>query len=95
MVWGLIFCVTFVFIAVPSDPPQIRQMSNDGEGQVLFDLTRPVEEGHGLTLVCETTGGDPLPRLSWWRGSTLVDNLMEYSDKEVRRKPFKFSRVLE
>ena len=67
-------------------------MTNDGEGQVLFDLTRPVEEGHGVTLVCETMGGDPLPRLSWWRGSTLVDNVMEYSDKEVSpsEKQFEF-----
>jgi len=68
-------------LIIPSDPPQIFT----GDGQLLLDTTRPVEERHGLTLVCETNGGDPLPRLSWWRGKSLVDNMMEYVDKKGRK----------
>lgn len=69
--------LSFFAAAVPSDPPRIFT----DDGQLLFDLTKPVEERVALTLVCETRGGDPLPRLSWWRGKSLIDPMMENVDR--------------
>ena len=44
----------------------------------------PVEEGGTLTLLCETIGGEPLPRLTWWKGNgkTLIDSSTEYVDSK-------------
>ena len=66
--------------SVPSSKPRI--LSPDG--QPLIDYTMPVEEGGTLTLLCETIGGEPLPRLTWWKGSgkTLIDSSTEYVDSK-------------
>ena len=36
-----------------------------------------MREGATAALVCETAGGDPLPRISWWRGKTVIDDVVE------------------
>ena len=50
----------------------------------MIDFTIPVEEGGTLTLLCETIGGEPLPRLTWWKGSgtKLIDSTTEYIDSQ-------------
>ena len=69
-----------IFFSVPSGKPRIISV----EGQPLIDFTMPVEEGGSLTLLCETIGGEPLPRLTWWKGggNKLVDSSTEYIDKK-------------
>jgi len=75
----MILIIEFSF-SVPSGKPRILSV----EGQSLIDFTMPVEEGGTLTLLCETIGGEPLPRLTWWKGggNTLVDSSTEYIDKK-------------
>lgn len=35
----------------------------------------PVNEGERVELTCQTTGGRPTPKVTWWqRGRELVDN---------------------
>ena len=34
-------------------------------GRVLIEASDYVREGATAAMVCETTGGDPLPRLTW------------------------------
>ena len=67
-------------LTVPSGKPQILS----SEGKELVGFTMPVEEGSTLTLLCETIGGEPLPRLTWWKGggSTLVDSSTDYVDSK-------------
>jgi hypothetical protein len=51
----------------------------------MLDYTEPVTEGGSLTMICETLGGDPLPRVSWWRGTRLIDDIVDEVDaKSVR-----------
>ncbi len=47
--------------SVPPSPPVILSDS----GRVLLDATDYVREGVIATLVCESMGGAPLPRLTW------------------------------
>ena len=69
-----------MYFTVPSTKPRI--LSPDG--QALIDYTMPIEEGGTLTLLCETIGGEPLPRLTWWKGggSTMIDSSTEYVDSK-------------
>ena len=69
------------FHIVPPGPPIILSDS----GKLLLDVTDHVRPESTAVLVCETVGGDPLPRLSWWRGKTIVDDVVEEVDaKEYR-----------
>ena len=72
--------ISVLSISVPSTKPRI--LSSDG--QPLIDFTLPVEEGSSLTLQCETIGGEPLPRLTWWKGggTKLIDSSTEYVDSK-------------
>ena len=68
-------------LSAPPGLPSIRSES----GKTLIDYTEPVTEGGSLTMICETTGGDPLPRVSWWRGTRLVDDIVDEVDSKVFR----------
>lgn len=68
-------------ISAPPGPPAIRSES----GKLLMDYTEPVTEGGSLTMICETMGGDPLPRVSWWRGSRLIDDIVDEVDNKLSR----------
>ena len=71
----------FSSFPVPPNPPVILGES----GRVLLDATDHLRVGATATLVCESSGGDPLPRLSWWRGSAVVDDVVEEVDAAERR----------
>lgn len=62
---------------VPPPPPTII---SDLTGQTLPGITDPVREGSTLTLICESVGGDPLPRLTWWRNQAILDDVVEVVD---------------
>ena len=51
----------------------------------MLDYTEPVTEGGSLTMICETLGGDPLPRVSWWRGTRLIDDIVDEVDAKSAR----------
>ena len=36
-------------------------------------------------MICETLGGDPLPRVSWWRGTRLIDDIVDEVDPKTAR----------
>ena len=72
------FNPSFYSIAVPPTPPLIRSE----HGKVLDKLSEPVQEGSTLTLICETQGGEPLPRLTWKRGQVVIDDVVEEVDSQ-------------
>jgi hypothetical protein len=47
-------------------------------------MSEPVQEGTTLTLICESQGGEPLPRLTWKRGQTILDDVVEEIDTQNR-----------
>ncbi|CAB4060166.1 unnamed protein product [Lepeophtheirus salmonis] len=60
------------------------------ETPLLDGLTNPVREDSTLVLVCETIGGDPLPRLTWWKNNQILDNGVE----EIDSKTLKVRNIL-
>ncbi|XP_022241256.1 hemicentin-1-like isoform X1 [Limulus polyphemus] len=63
-------------------PPK-KTIVRDTHGQVLESLVGPYNEGESLTLVCESEGGKPLPSVSWWRESVLLDTTYEIISKNI------------
>ena len=53
---------------------------------MLDKVSEPVQEGSTLTLICETQGGEPLPRLTWKRGQStaVLDDVVEEVDTQNR-----------
>ena len=74
------FCWCTCFIAVPSSPPLVRSE----HGKALDKVSEPVQEGSTLTLICETQGGEPLPRLTWKRNQIVIDDVVEEVDPQNR-----------
>ena len=66
--------------SVPPTSPLIRSE----HGKVLDKFSDPVREGSTLTLICETQGGEPLPRLTWKRGQSVLDDVVEEVDTQNR-----------
>ena len=58
-------------------PPLRPRIVSRATGEAFGEWTGPVREGATAALVCETAGGDPLPRISWWRGKTVIDDVVE------------------
>ncbi|RXG60373.1 Cell adhesion molecule 4, partial [Armadillidium vulgare] len=42
----------------------------------------PYQEGDPLRLRCESLGGDPTPKVTWWEGRTLLDDQDEISSPQ-------------
>ncbi|CAL1260774.1 unnamed protein product [Larinioides sclopetarius] len=49
----------------------------DLENNELSGAIGPYDEGSELRLRCESIGGHPPPTVTWWRGSTLLDDTFE------------------
>jgi len=67
-------------LIVPPSTPIIRSE----HGKLLDKVSEPVQEGSTLTLICETQGGEPLPRLTWKRGQSVLDDVVEEVDTQNR-----------
>ena len=65
---------------MPPSAPLIRSE----HGKSLDKVSEPVQEGSTLTLICETQGGEPLPRLTWKRGQATLDDVVEEVDPQNR-----------
>ncbi|XP_067127541.1 protein turtle homolog B-like [Centruroides vittatus] len=57
-------------VFVEPEKPVIK----DSFGEIQQSLIGPYNEGDALVLICEVTGGKPLPSLTWWRENVLLDD---------------------
>ncbi|XP_064471421.1 neural cell adhesion molecule 2-like [Ornithodoros turicata] len=64
---------TYVIMLQVIVPPK-QTIIMDEAGKPLQDLIGPYDEGAPLKLICEADGGYPLPVVTWWRETTLIDD---------------------
>ncbi|CAL1288955.1 unnamed protein product, partial [Larinioides sclopetarius] len=62
--------IVFLQLVVPPKKPIIT----DQNGEILESLIGPYNEGDNLHLICEAEEGKPLPSVTWWRESVLLDD---------------------
>ena len=63
-------------ISLPS-PPSILTPGGDRISANSSDAWIPVGEDSSLELECESEGGYPAPRLTWWLDSVLLDDTFD------------------
>ncbi|XP_022251004.1 hemicentin-1-like [Limulus polyphemus] len=54
--------------------PPSKLIIKDHQRQPLKSLIGPYNEGEPLFLTCEVQGGSPMPSVTWWRESVLLDD---------------------
>ncbi|KAG8191276.1 hypothetical protein JTE90_003287 [Oedothorax gibbosus] len=66
----------------------------DAENNELSGVIGPYDEGSELRLRCESIGGIPPPTVTWWRGSTLLDDTFEAHPDGVVRNDLVITTLL-
>lgn len=67
----LLFVLTYInghFYAVPPDEPRIF----DTHGKEITSIAGPFREGQEFFLSCQVSGGNPPPKVSWWRSDVEI-----------------------
>ena len=79
----------FKLISVPPSTPIIRSE----HGKLLDKVSEPVQEGSTLTLICETQGGEPLPRLTWKRGQSVLGAHSQITEQTFVRPGLEYEKL--
>ncbi|XP_067143673.1 neural cell adhesion molecule 2-like [Centruroides vittatus] len=75
------YSIIYLQIIVPPGIPIIK----DHNGEVLQGMIGPYNEGDRLLLICESEGGKPLPSLTWWKSTILLDDTHEVTSPNTVR----------
>ncbi|XP_023241347.1 hemicentin-2-like [Centruroides sculpturatus] len=65
----------------------------DEFGQHLHGIIGPYNEGYPLSLICEGEGGDPPPKVTWWKDSILIDDTYTLTPQHFTRNELHFSTI--
>uniref|UniRef100_A0A6A7G0P9 Protein turtle homolog A-like n=1 Tax=Hirondellea gigas TaxID=1518452 RepID=A0A6A7G0P9_9CRUS len=74
-------------------PRHILVTSSWDEGRIVSGMIGPYPEGADVTLVCQVTGGNPTPKVTWWQAGSLMDDLVEMTTKQVTRNSLRLPRL--
>ncbi|KAG6453238.1 hypothetical protein O3G_MSEX008040 [Manduca sexta] len=80
--------VNFTVITPPNRPSIM-----DAKTRSHTRLLEPYNEGDTLELVCETYGGDPRPRLTWYLENTVIDDSFEQKADGITVNTLTFPNV--
>ena len=56
---------------MPAGKPLIEDMS----GRPLGDTLGPLMVGENRTVICRSSGGDPIPNITWWKDSEQMPHV--------------------
>ena len=66
--------LTFFFVSVSAAEPKYVKISMDGK-DISDSRIGPYNEGQELRLLCESGGGKPIPRVTWYNGSEKLSGM--------------------
>ena len=67
--------LTFFFVSVSVAEPKYVKISMDGK-DISDSRIGPYNEGQELRLLCESGGGKPIPRVTWYNGSEKLSGII-------------------
>ena len=65
------YCKSSLLILFTAKPKYLNVSLADGR-DISSTIIGPFNEGHDLRLVCESGGGKPIPRVTWYNGSSVI-----------------------
>lgn len=66
-------------------PPENLAILNERGSHIKHYILGPYNEGSSINLTCISSGGRPLPKLTWWHNNQLLEGVItRLSDKKVR-----------
>lgn len=66
-------------------PPENLLILNEKGKHIPHYILGPYNEGSSINLTCISSGGRPLPKLTWWHNNQLLESVVtRLSDKKVR-----------
>ena len=57
---------------IPAEPKNLSISTTDGRDISSSSIIGPFHEGYELRLTCESGGGKPIPRVTWYNGSNVI-----------------------
>lgn len=78
-----------VTVVVPPGTPTIF----DESGQEARTVVGPYLEGDSIILQCIASGGDPVPQVTWWRDSHLLDSSFETTFSQTVQNTLTIDKV--
>lgn len=67
----MIFNITYIFF-VAVVPESVRILDNQGISLGNASVLGPKEEGTEVDIICEALGGKPIPKVTWYNGTTEI-----------------------
>lgn len=81
--------LSFTFAVTPERPIIL-----DGTTKDISRIEEPYNEGDDVNLICETRGGKPPPKLTWFLENTVIDESYHYkSDAGVTVNHLSYPKV--
>lgn len=66
-------------------PPENLLILNEKGKHIQHYILGPYNEGSSINLTCISSGGRPLPKLTWWHNNQLLEGVVtRLSDKKIR-----------
>jgi len=73
--------VQLVKLTTLAKPKYLNVSLADGR-DITTEIIGPFNEGHELRLVCESGGGKPIPRVTWYNGSSVISGKTSSIEEE-------------
>jgi len=74
--------VQLVKLTTLAEPKYLNVSTSDGRDISSSSIIGPFNEGHELRLVCESGGGKPIPRVTWYNGSNVISGKVSSFEEE-------------
>ena len=72
----------FVCFCFSAEPKNLTISTTDGRDISSSSIIGPFNEGYELRLICESGGGKPIPRVTWYNGSNVISGKSQMLEKK-------------
>jgi len=74
--------VQLVKLTTLAEPKNLNISTTDGRDISSSSIIGPFHEGYELRLTCESGGGKPIPRVTWYNGSNVISGKVSSFEEE-------------